>query len=112
MKYNHSYFLNGHSSSWESILIILFGILINEMQLFKKDMRKRLDNIDHIIEKHNDNFKNEYKKENIQEFLKSQDIEESKYYYGGGDFGFVGIKDRVFSEDEIKNILEKMLFNI
>ncbi|MGJ0364454.1 CorA family divalent cation transporter [Aliarcobacter cryaerophilus] len=48
-----------------------------------------------------------YKKENIQEFLKSQDIEESKYYYGGGDFGFVGIKDRVFSEDEIKNILEK-----
>lgn len=48
-----------------------------------------------------------YKKENIQEFLKSQDIEESKYYYGSGDFGFVGIKDRVFSEDEIKNILEK-----
>ncbi|MCT7535967.1 hypothetical protein N5T95_10615 [Aliarcobacter cryaerophilus] len=48
-----------------------------------------------------------YKKENIQKFLKSQDIEESKYYYGGGEFGFIGIKDKTFNEDEIRSIIEE-----
>ena len=48
-----------------------------------------------------------YKKENIQKFLKSQDIEESKYYSGGGEFGFIGIKDKTFNEDEIRSIIEE-----
>ncbi|MGJ0362209.1 CorA family divalent cation transporter [Aliarcobacter cryaerophilus] len=48
-----------------------------------------------------------YKKENIQEFLKSQNIEESEYYYGGGEFGYIGIKDKTFNENKIKSILEE-----
>ncbi|AXX95868.1 CorA family divalent cation transporter [Arcobacter ellisii] len=48
-----------------------------------------------------------YKKSNILEFLLSQNIDESNYYYGGGDFGFVGIKDRILSEDKINNLLEE-----
>jgi hypothetical protein len=48
-----------------------------------------------------------YKKSNILEFLESQNIDESNYYYGGGEFGFIGVKDNVLCEDEINNILEE-----
>ena len=48
-----------------------------------------------------------YKKEKILEFLKSKNISENSYYYGGGDFGFVGIKDEVLNKEEIEKLLEE-----
>lgn len=47
-----------------------------------------------------------YKKQNILDFLKSKNIKEEDYYYGGGEFGFVGVKDKVLSEEQIKNLVE------
>lgn len=47
-----------------------------------------------------------YKKENILEFLKSQNIDESNDYYGGGEFGFVGIKENILTEKQIYDLLE------
>jgi hypothetical protein len=51
-----------------------------------------------------------YKKENILEFLKSQNIDESNYYYyyyGGGEFGFVGIKDNFLTKQQINDVIEE-----
>lgn len=48
-----------------------------------------------------------YKKENILEFLKSQNIDESNYYYGGGEFGFVGIKENMLNEKQINDVIEE-----
>lgn len=48
-----------------------------------------------------------YKKSNILEFLESQNIEEINCYCGGGEFGFVGVKDNVLSEKQINDLLEE-----
>lgn len=48
-----------------------------------------------------------YKKDNILEFLKSQNIDEKNYYYGGGEFGFVGIKENVLDKEKIKSLIEE-----
>ena len=47
-----------------------------------------------------------YKKENILEFLKSQNINEIDFYYGGGNFGFVGIKKNILDKTKIEELLE------
>ena len=52
-----------------------------------------------------------YKKENILAFLQSQNINETDYYFGGGDFGFVGIKENVLDREKIANLLEKFQKN-
>ena len=39
-----------------------------------------------------------YKRDNILDFFKSQNINASNYYYGGGEFGFVGIKIKSLTE--------------
>jgi hypothetical protein len=48
-----------------------------------------------------------YKKEIILEFLKSHNINEAAYYYGGGDFGFVGIKENVLDKTKIEKLVEE-----
>lgn len=48
-----------------------------------------------------------YKKEKILEFLVSQNLKENDYYYGGGESGFVGIKESVLNENKIKNLIEE-----
>ena len=48
-----------------------------------------------------------YKKDDILKFLKSQNIDEKNYYYGGGDFGFVGIKENVLDKEKIKFLIEE-----
>ena len=48
-----------------------------------------------------------YKKEKILEFLESQNISKNSFYYGGGEFGFVGIKDGVLSFGKIYNLLKE-----
>ncbi|MBL0708445.1 MAG: hypothetical protein JJW00_05295, partial [Sulfurimonas sp.] len=39
-----------------------------------------------------------YKIENIISFLNIQNITKINYYYGGGDFGFIGIKDNILDK--------------
>lgn len=49
-----------------------------------------------------------YKKQNILDFLKEQkNISEKDFYYGGGEFGFVGIKEKVLSKQEIETLIEE-----
>lgn len=48
-----------------------------------------------------------YKKSNILEFLKAQNISELDCYYGGGEFGFVGIKDGILNQERIENLLKE-----
>ncbi|MFA5454867.1 MAG: hypothetical protein WC272_06075 [Sulfurimonas sp.] len=49
-----------------------------------------------------------YKRENIVEFFKEQNIQDGSYYYGGGEFGFVGIKDNVLTKDGIKKLIDEL----
>ena len=48
-----------------------------------------------------------YKKSNILDFLSTQNVIESSYYYGGGDFGFVGIKEDILTKGEIKKLIDE-----
>jgi len=48
-----------------------------------------------------------YKKSNILDFLSTQNVIESSYYYGGGDFGFVGIKEDAITKGEIKKLIDE-----
>jgi len=48
-----------------------------------------------------------YKKSNILDFLSAQNVIESSYYYGGGDFGFVGIKEDILTKGEIKKLIDE-----
>ncbi|KLE02178.1 CorA family divalent cation transporter [Aliarcobacter butzleri] len=48
-----------------------------------------------------------YKKQNILDFLKEQNITEKDFYYGGGEFGFVGIKDEMLQKDKIETLIEE-----
>jgi len=48
-----------------------------------------------------------YKKDLILKFLDSLNIKEEMYYYGGGEFGFVGIKESALEKEQIKTVLEE-----
>ena len=48
-----------------------------------------------------------YKKGKVLEFLNSKNISENNYYYGGGDFGFVGIKEYALDKEDIEKLLEE-----
>lgn len=48
-----------------------------------------------------------YKISDIISFLEERSIDESKYYYGGGDYGFLGIKKDFLSKSEIKKQIEE-----
>jgi len=48
-----------------------------------------------------------YKKSDILDFLTAQNVMDSSYYYGGGDFGFVGIKESFLAKDEIKKLIDE-----
>lgn len=47
-----------------------------------------------------------YKIENIINFLTKQNISKDCYYYGGGKFGFLGIKDKILDKQEIKKLIK------
>ena len=48
-----------------------------------------------------------YKVKKVLEFLKQNNIQPSHCYFGGGAFGFVGIKEDVLSKDEIKHLVKE-----
>ena len=48
-----------------------------------------------------------YQKKEILDFFAAQNIDEKNYYYGGGDFGFIGIKEGIFNKEKIENLLEE-----
>ena len=48
-----------------------------------------------------------YRKSNILDFLGTQNVIESNYYYGGGDFGFVGVKENALAKDKIKILIDE-----
>jgi hypothetical protein len=48
-----------------------------------------------------------YRKSNILDFLGTQNVIESNYYYGGGDFGFVGVKENDLAKDKIKILIDE-----
>jgi len=48
-----------------------------------------------------------YNVEKVIKFLENKSIKSSNYYYGGGDYGFVGIKENILSKDEIKNLVKE-----
>ena len=50
-----------------------------------------------------------YKISDIINFLEEKNIDSSKYYYGGGDFGFLGIKNDFLSKSEIKKYIEDFI---
>ena len=43
----------------------------------------------------------------IIKFLNRYKLGESDYYYGGGDFGFIGLKDSLLSKEKIKSLLKE-----
>ncbi|MDY0403675.1 CorA family divalent cation transporter [Sulfurovum sp.] len=47
-----------------------------------------------------------YKFSKIEEFFGLQHIKEDDYYYGGGEFGFVGIKDDMLAKTEIEALVD------
>jgi hypothetical protein len=48
-----------------------------------------------------------YKVKEVVKFLQKQGLKKDSYYYGGGEFGFVGIKDNILFKSKIKKILEE-----
>jgi hypothetical protein len=49
-----------------------------------------------------------YKKDKILKFLDDEKVVENHRYYGGGDFGFVGIKDKVLEKEKIELLVFKI----
>lgn len=48
-----------------------------------------------------------YKQEDILKFLHTQSIQNESYYYGGGKFGFVGIKENVLAKEQIDRLIQE-----
>jgi len=48
-----------------------------------------------------------YKLESILVFFEKNNIMQKDYYYGGGEEGFVGIKENIFSKEEIQQLINK-----
>ena len=49
-----------------------------------------------------------YNRSLILDFLKDQTIDKEEYYYGGGEFGFVGIKANKYTEHFYKDLINKL----
>jgi len=47
-----------------------------------------------------------YDLKKLKDFLKEEDIDEDSYYYGGGDFGFLGIKNNLLELETIKDLIK------
>jgi len=48
-----------------------------------------------------------YKIQYVLNFLETKNIKKEKYFYGGGEFGFLGFKNGVLEKDELKNLIEE-----
>ena len=48
-----------------------------------------------------------YKVSDVIKFLKDKNINQSDCYYGGGEFGFVGIKENTLSKNEIRTLIKE-----
>lgn len=48
-----------------------------------------------------------YEVQKILEFLEQREVTDAHRYYGGGDFGFVGIKEGIFQKDEIERLVKE-----
>jgi Mg2+ and Co2+ transporter CorA len=48
-----------------------------------------------------------YKYLHVSDFFLSQGITQENCYYGGGNFGFIGIKQNILNKVEIKNLIEE-----
>ena len=48
-----------------------------------------------------------YKIAEVVHFLNKNNLNEKEYYHGGGEFGFVGIKEKVLDKEQIKNIIKE-----
>lgn len=48
-----------------------------------------------------------YKTDNVLKFLASEKIDKKRCYYGGGDYGFVGIKEGVLSFQKIYKLIKE-----
>jgi len=47
-----------------------------------------------------------YKIEKVISFLENKNLDTQDYYYGGSDFGFVGVKENILSSEKIKSLIE------
>jgi hypothetical protein len=47
-----------------------------------------------------------YDIKNIIKYLEQNSIRQNSYYYGGGEFGFVGIKDNILNKTQIENLIQ------
>jgi len=47
-----------------------------------------------------------YDIQKVIQYLKQNNIKQNNYYYGGGDFGFVGIKEKILDKNQIKKLVE------
>jgi hypothetical protein len=50
-----------------------------------------------------------YKIERVKTFLNRQNLSKDDYYYGGGDYGFLGIKDNILHVREIEKLIEEFI---
>lgn len=48
-----------------------------------------------------------YEISKIKIFFEMQNIEEKQYYYGGGDLGFIGIKNNILRKEEIEFLIKE-----
>jgi len=48
-----------------------------------------------------------YNIEMLKKFLSSQNIDEKDYYYGGGNFGFLGLKNGIINFKKIKSLIKE-----
>ena len=87
------------------------NIIYSQTSHFTTISDKIYDKFDEYII-YNDNkivFYN-YELSKILNILKQNNLKETDYYFGGGEFGFVGIKDNILNKEQIKNLIKE--FNI
>jgi len=51
-----------------------------------------------------------YEKNKIIEYLEKYNITINNYYHGGGEFGFVGIKENILNKNQIKKIIKEFKY--
>ena len=87
------------------------NIIYSQTSHFTTISDKIYDKFDEYII-YNDNkivFYN-YEVSKILDILKQNNLKETDYYFGGGEFGFIGIKDNILNKEQIKNLIKE--FNI